>query len=99
LAQGKVTFILDNPGTSNVQASVVRFDAGETWQQLVNAFAEKNKGIEYPVWASFLSARPVLDNLQAKIYELTPGSYGITCEEFPPEGTIVVWLAAPFEVR
>jgi len=108
VAQGKVSVTLQNPSDAKVQISVFRFDAGETWQQLVDAFAAKNTGIEYPRWAldvepsdgrGVLSGRPVLDNLQAKIYELTPGSYGLSCEEFPPDGTIVIHLASPLEVR
>ncbi len=98
IRQGEVTIILNNLTDAKVDFGVHRFENGKTWQDLVDVFSEKNQGVAYPEWASLVSHRPVMGNYRAKIFNLEPGSYALSCSEVL-QGSWAIWLASPLEVR
>jgi hypothetical protein len=81
-----------------VDFAVGTFENGKTWQDLVDHFSEKNKGVAYPEWFSLVSHRPVIGDSRAKIFNPEPGSYAISCGEVL-QGSWAFWLASPLEVR
>jgi hypothetical protein len=98
IRQGEVTIILNNLTDATVDFRVYRFENGKTWQDLVDHFSEKNVGVDVPEWVSLLSHGPVIGDNWAKIFNLEPGSYAISCDEIL-QGSWAIWLASPLEVR
>ena len=100
IRSGEVTIILNNLTDTEVTANVSKLDSGKTWQDFVDALSGKNKGISYPEWVLHMSAKPVLDDPGAKILNLDPGLYAISCAEIlEEEGSLAFWLASLLEVK
>jgi hypothetical protein len=97
IRQGEVTIIFNNLTDATADVVVGRFENGKTWQDLVDVLSETNRGVR-PEWVSRVSYRPVMNDYRAKIFNLEPGLYAITCSEIL-QGTWAVWLASPLEVR
>ena len=97
IRQGEVTIIFNNITDATADVVVGRFENGKTWQDLVDVLSETNRGVR-PEWVSRVSYRPVMNDYRAKIFNLEPGLYAITCGEVL-QGTWAVWLASPLEVR
>ena len=54
IPQGKVTFIMHNPGDEEYRVDVIRFDEDKTWDELVENFGppgSERSGI--PFWAEY----------------------------------------------
>ncbi len=98
IRQGEVTIILNNLTDATVDVVLGKLENGKTWQDLVDFFSEKNQGVGFPEWHSVVSHRPVISDYRAKIFNLEPGSYAITCAEVL-QGSWAFWLASPLEVR
>jgi hypothetical protein len=98
IRQGEVTIIFNNLTDATVDVVVSKLESGKTWQDVVDGLSEKNRGVAYPEWVSRVSYRPVMNDYRAKIFNLEPGLYAITCSEIL-QGTWAVWLASPLEVR
>ncbi len=98
IRQGEVTIILNNLTDATVELHVWRLENGKTWQDLVDHFSEKNIGVDVPYeWVSLVSHRPVIGDNRAKIFNLEPGSYAISCDEML-QGSWAVWLGSPLNV-
>jgi len=98
IRQGEVTIILNNLTDANVGLAVRKIENGKTWQDLVDHFSEKNRGVAFPKWAPVVSSGPVMSDYRAKIFNLEPGLYAICCAE-ELQGSWAFWLASPLEVR
>jgi len=98
IRQGKVTFALNNLTDATVDIVIGKLESGKTWQDLVDFFSEKNRGVARPEWVSLVSPRPVVGDYRAKIFDLEPGLYAISCGEIL-QGSWAAWLASPLEVK
>jgi hypothetical protein len=98
IRQGEVTIIFNNLTDATVDVVVSKLESGKTWQDVVDGLSEKNRGVAYPEWVSVVSHRPVIGDYRAKIFNLEPGLYAITCGEVL-QGSWAVWLGSPLEVR
>ena len=101
IPQGKVTFIMHNPGDEELRVDIIRFDEDKTWDELVEYFGppgSERSGI--PFWAEY-AGEGVTDAGQTSEYSvfLLKGEYGLDCILWNMGHPGRHWVGAPLTVE
>ena len=101
IPQGKVTFIMHNPGDEELRVDIIRFDEDKTWDELVEYFGppgSERSGI--PFWADY-AGEGVADAGQTSEYSvfLLKGEYGLDCILWSMGHPGRHWVGAPLTVE
>jgi len=96
---GEVKLIYDNRSENGRLDGTYLIPDGYTWQEFVDILSLKDMNNFMPDWAVLQSGSVVIDDPRAKVYDLKPGLYALTCGEIYDTGAWKTFPAAPLEVR